>query len=74
MRENDLVSVTGWVISEKTPTYVTNLRGVVATVQSDQFKVWPENSDDPQLPKDCDGKLWFDRTKATCEVLEREDG
>lgn len=61
------VAVTGQVLSED-GLRVENLQATVGTLDSDgRIKFWPVDSDDPQLPPDCNGKLWFDRE--TVEVV-----
>ena len=37
----------------------TRLRVMIATVSDDAIKCWPLDDHDPQLPPDCDGKIWF---------------
>ena len=76
-QEFDDVRVTGTIISETPPIKVEGLEAVVATVYStdhrdyNYFKVWPKDSNDPQIGRDGidhDGKLWFERDEATVEV------
>lgn len=73
------VKVTGTIISEKGNPYVVDLEAIVAnanvrsTPDCDYFKVWPKDSNDPQLPKNHDDKLWFRRSEAKVEVVS-EDG
>lgn len=73
------VKVTGTIISEKGAPHVTDLEATVATVypkdhpEYDYFKVWPKDDDDPKLPKNHDGKLWFRRSEAKVVVVF-EDG
>lgn len=74
------VLVTGTIVSETPNVHVTKLAAVVATVYDethpdyDYFKVWPKDSNDPQLPKDHDGKLWFQRSEAAIQVVSNQDG
>lgn len=74
------VRVTGTIISESPPVKVVGLEAVVATIYNldhgdyDFFKVWPKNSDDPQLPVNHNGKLWFQRSEAQVEVISDENG
>jgi hypothetical protein len=65
--EFDYVRVTGTVLSEA-DCHVVKLHGTVATLSMDgKIKIWPVNPDDPQLPPDCNGKLWFDRATVQIE-------
>lgn len=74
------VRVTGKIVSEEGQPRVEQLEAVVATVYKkdhpdyDMFKVWPVDHKDPQLPKDHDSKLWFDRNEAEVEVISDENG
>lgn len=57
---------------------VTDLRAQVATIypechdDHDNFKIWPWDDYDPQLPKTHDGKLWFKRSTSTVKIINPE--
>ncbi len=72
MNEWDIVRVTGNIVSEEGEPFVKDLIGTVATNNpyEDYFKLWPHIDDDPQLPKDHDGKLWFQRSKTEVKIIE----
>jgi len=82
-REGAVLRVTGQIISESGHPRVQSLLCMAATVyEADnkladpyEFKVWPMDSNDPQLPAGHDGKLWFDyrRPDTHVEVIEKSD-
>lgn len=70
-KEFDRVKITGRIASEPGAPMVTALRCTIATIQDDQIKVWPMDSDDPQLPATHDGKLWFVITETQIEGVDK---
>jgi len=75
------IRVTGKIFSEKGHPSVKGLLVMVATTypedhpDHDDFKCWPMDSKDPQLPPDHDGKLWFSREEAqVVEVVSDPNG
>jgi hypothetical protein len=72
-REWDVVLVTGPISSEGN-TRVEKLHGTVATASADgAVKIWPTDPNDPQLPKNNDGKLWFMPGTFTLELVEQDE-
>ena len=35
-----------------------------------RFKVWPEEDDDPQIPPECDGKIYGNVADCKLEIIE----
>jgi hypothetical protein len=51
---------------------VKQLPAAVATISRGWIKVWPLDSNDPQLPTGNGGKLWFCTYKSIITVTERD--
>jgi hypothetical protein len=68
----DEILITGTITSETPNVRVRRLPAMISTISRGWIKVWPLDSNDPQLPADHNGKLWFCTYKSTIIVTERD--
>jgi hypothetical protein len=77
IKEWDEILISGECTSENGHPFLMNILGVVGTVSLNEpaaLKVWPRFDDDPQLPLNTDGKLWFPFAGITfLKLIHRED-
>lgn len=78
IEEFDTIEITGRIVSESGKPRVEKLRGVVGTIspageEPAAIKVWPVDDNDPQLPKEHNGKLWFWIEEAEIVLIDRAE-
>jgi len=73
IQEFDTIRLTGTVDSGTPETFqVEKLLCMVSLPpnKAGRFKAWPIDQDDPQLPPDCDGKLYGNVAECKLEIIE----
>ena len=73
--EFDEIEISGRILSENGQPVVCRLHGVIGTISTKEgtIKVWPLADDDPQLPNDHNGKLWFKLNECEVRLIRRSD-